>query len=224
MKKMISLTLAAALLLTLMIGTSSALVIESGYTEPTADDAFGVRYRSFKPTGGDEVYLGVPDLGVSANRTAQNINWASESRYNFSFTYDPTASLLTSVVAGYSPLIYSYAGDIEVHTLKLDLVNRDVESELILRGLTINGEDAGDFSGSGWNTWMLSSLAPSSMLTVSGTIERFGAFSNSQELSKIELLAYGDAPVATPEPSTFVLLGAGLVGLIGFSRRRFARN
>lgn len=33
-----------------------------------------------------------------------------------------------------------------------------------------------------------------------------------------------DDPVATPEPSTFILLGVGLLGLVGVSRKRFAKN
>ena len=33
----------------------------------------------------------------------------------------------------------------------------------------------------------------------------------------------GEAPLATPEPATLILLGSGLVGLAGYGRKRFKK-
>jgi hypothetical protein len=60
----------------------------------------GVRYRSFANTGGDEIYLGTGDLGVAANRTAEQVTWVKPGTYDFTFTYDPGVPELRTTVLG----------------------------------------------------------------------------------------------------------------------------
>lgn len=204
----------------LCAGSAQAITVTSGYDSSYEPLDFGVRYRSFQPTGGDEVYLGVPDLGVAGNRNAQNINWASgPTTFDFTFTYDPVTDTLTSTVAGNAPLTYTFAPDLVIDVLQLDVVDRDTTGEIWLTNLMVNGESAGDFlvGGEGYNTWMLTDIASGPGLTVTGTINRTGTFGSSQELSKIQILA-GGSPV--PVPAAIWLFGSGLLGMVGIARRK----
>lgn len=68
--------------------------VTAGLLAHDEDDA-GFRYRSFKNTGGSEIYLGVPDLGVAAHRTERNITWVSGTN-NVTLCFNATANKLTT--------------------------------------------------------------------------------------------------------------------------------
>lgn len=78
----------------------ATIVVTSGYDPSLSTNDIGVRFRSFQPTGADEVYLGVPSLGDVGNRVAQQFNWGSgPTSFAFTFNYDPgTSTLSTSLV------------------------------------------------------------------------------------------------------------------------------
>lgn len=75
---------------------------------------------------------------------------------------------------------------------------------------------------------MLSDLPEGDVLSMTDTINLFGPFSNSREKAKVEFIAYGDiasapmTPIPNPEPSTWLLLAAGLAGLAVIGRKRSA--
>mgnify|MGYP000665198746 CR=1 FL=1 len=70
----------------------------------------GVRFRSFGNTGGNEIYLGVGDLGVGSNRVEKGHFWSKPGSYPVTFTYDPSA--LTLVATGpFGTLTYNLPVD-----------------------------------------------------------------------------------------------------------------
>lgn len=226
MKTIQSLTMSAIMLLILMTGSASALTITEGYTPVDADAAYGVRYRHFAGTPNTkEVYLGIPDLGVAGNRVEQSISWNSPNSYFFMFSLNYLFDTLNSRVDGFPSLQYFADEILAPHTLQITVANRDSGGSVWLSDVMVNGVVAGtgEFGGGIWKDWMLTDLSAEDGLTVSGNINLDQVFDpNKEEHTKIEIKAYANAPVVTPEPSTFILLGLGLVGLAVLGRRRMA--
>lgn len=73
----------------------------------TCEKALGMRLRSFGSTGGQELYLGVGDLGVGANRVAADKQWALPSTYNFTFVYTTFDDTMWLAVTGSDVLEYT---------------------------------------------------------------------------------------------------------------------
>lgn len=226
MKKVLSLTMSVLALMTMLVGTASALTITEGYTPVEADAAYGIRYRHFAGTPNtNEVYLGIPDLGVPGNRVEQSITWNSPTSYFFMFSLDYMFDTLNSRVNGFPSLQYFADEVLAPHTLQITIANRDTAGSVWLSDVMVNGVLAGtgEFNGGSWTDWMLTDFAAEDGLTVSGNINLARYFDpNKEEHTKIEIKAYADAPVVTPEPSTFILLGVGLLALAIVGRRRMA--
>lgn len=213
-------------LVALIAGVSNAATIKEGWDGVSGEDDFGVRFRSFQPTGGQEVFLGIPDLGSAENRVAQQLTWESESS-TFELNYDPTTDLLTSVVGKHETLSYDFAEDLSIHTLHLSLADRDEKGDIWITDLTVNGERLGDFGfeQEGWFDWMITDLAKAEGLSVTGTIHRTGTFSSSQELSRIQITARGTkSPVKVADAAPGILImGMGFVAMTQ-GRRYVARR
>jgi len=217
-----------AVLATLLGGASGAATLTSGYDTDFANESVALRFRSFQPTGGEEVYLGTQDLGNAGNRlAADEFDWASGgSAFDFSFNFDSNANTLGYQLDGTSAAVganATYAPDPTINAFKLSVIDRDSTGDIWLTNLVVNGSSLGDVtsaSDEGWLDFMIRDVDVSSgMFAVSGTINRTGTFGGSQEASRIELVA-GTLPMsAVPVPAALPLMLAGF-GALGIVARR----
>lgn len=230
--KMIILT--ACVLVAGFVSTASAdLVVVSGNVA-FLDTYGGARFRSLANTGGSEIFVGIPDLGVQGNRDERNATWATGDN-QITITLDTINDLLTAEVSnanGVFSLTYnnllanasSIAGAggslADVNAFQLTVASRDANSDANLLNVVANGDSAGDFTADGFNDFTIGGLDATNGVVLTGNIQLSGNFSNSQEKSRIEF-RFGRVQ-AIPEPLTAFpvacLAGFGML----FSRRRKA--
>jgi hypothetical protein len=200
--KKASVAILGLLALLVSAGILAAQTVTPGYL-PHEEDLAAVRYRSFGNTGGEEIYLGIPDLGVAANRTARDFGttqkWGSTNEVTF--TYDPASDkLLTTVNTGSATFSLEYPnlsvqlplkgktftpGDMNI--LQLSVVCRDTNNSTVsFNDVYLDGHFLGNFTAVGWLDWMVTDYDFSQGFTLTGRITLSGPFSNSQELSKVE--------------------------------------
>lgn len=168
----------------------------------------GARYRSFANTGGDEIYVGVPDLGRGAARAQRNIRWAAVNTVGFAV--DPQADVLEAWVVNENG-VYTLAyddwfarraaldgGDVPgLNVLHISMAGRDAGSTVAFEEVTINGMELGDFEPvDGWNDWMVEGVDLVDGFVIEGVLVLDGPFSNSQERSRLEIKAGWRAPPA----------------------------
>lgn len=169
-----------------------------------ATKMMGVRFRSFNNTGAGEIYLGRGDLGVGANRVEQQYNWVKPSTNAFTFSYDPGTDDITATLGSNSPLVFNdvsqgAACPIEdVNVLEIGVLNRNNGTTVNLNNLTLTdaagstnlGSFDGGVGGDGSDDvqfWTGRFFDFSQAFTFSGEVEVDGTFSNSQELSRVDI-------------------------------------
>jgi hypothetical protein len=173
---------------------------------PHEDDLGAVRYRSFGNTGGDEIYLGIPDLGVAANRTAKDFGsqrWGAENE--ITFRYDPIEDELHTIVrtgptttftltypnfSTQLPLKGKTFGPDRLNLMQISVVCRDPDSQtssVSLNDVSLDGHPLGSFTASGWSDWTVVGYDFSQGFVLTGRLVLSGPFSTSQELSKVEI-------------------------------------
>lgn len=146
----------------------------------------------------------------------------------FSFGYDGAGTAFMSLDTGnhrYEKSV-SLSHNPLFNYLQIDVVARDPGAVVGLDNVRLNGDDLGDFSGSGWNSWHLAGMDFSSPFTLTGTLNLDGLFSGSQEKNKAVIgFGYsqeaGPAPASpsVPVPASAWLLGSGFLGLVGIGRK-----
>lgn len=166
-----------------------------------ADDCLdaGVRFRSFGDTGGGEVYLGVPDLGVGSNRVETNFNWNSPGTFPFTFNYDRNGDI--DVEVNGRSLSYSGITFTDIDTLLVTVASRDQNSSARLEDLEVNGQPITVTNPTNGVIAEAFRIADVSTGQITGTIILDGPFSNSQELSRVEIKVGNDDCDLIPPPS-----------------------
>lgn len=218
MKKLLVLLL----VLVLMSVSVSAYSVNSGNLLNTEDLA--VRYKSFANTGSKEVYLGVPDLGVGANRVEADHVWAHPGPTGFLFSYSSSSDeIITALDSWPGSITFGLEEEYKLNALVFHVVERHAEgTEVKVDKLVINEEeiDGKLATTDGWNTWTVCTGDISDGFQVTGDITMEGSYSGGDESSKVEIIA-GYSRDCVEEPNDvpeFGLLGAGLavLGVLGF--------
>jgi hypothetical protein len=151
----------------------------------------GVRYKSFANTGSREMYVGIPDLGVGANRVETDFSWSSPGTHTVSFAYDEANNKLIGTVDGTTLEWTNISGTADPgkwNAMLISVVNRDSGTTVDFNNVEINGWSLGDFSGVSWKDWTVSWDGFDDSWTLTGEIELAGTFSGSSELSKIQIV------------------------------------
>lgn len=161
------------------------------------------RYRSFANTGGNEIYLGQGDLGVGANRTERGFTWQQSQgvgTYFVTFTYDAGARSLTTEVTPvgatpgsgtsltYTNFLSSQPGFMD--SFEILVADRDANSQVDFLNVRLDSRTLGDFIG--LNNVRSTAFYDTTLndgFVFSGTVRISGAFSLSQELSRVEIMA-----------------------------------
>jgi len=175
---------------------------------PYDEELIGVRYRSFGNTEGEEIYLGIPDLGLTTHRLGANTTWAEWNKVAFS--YDPLKDELTTEVdpgddgLGVTTLVYSGVssqitalgkkfalGDLNI--MQITLANGDQNTTVNWNDVFLynvdfpDGVSFGSFGGNGIFDWMLQAFDFAQGFKVTGLLHVTGPFGTSQEQSKLEI-------------------------------------
>jgi hypothetical protein len=151
----------------------------------------GVRFRSFGNTGGNEIYIGLGDLGVGSNRVEKGYTWTKPGSYPITFTYDPTA-LTLATTGDFGTLTYNLAAPLSpMDSCEIIVADRDTGSQVDFVDVSYNGValDPDDFIGNdGFAAYPLAFDGLDDGFTFEGTVEISGPFSTSQEKSRVEIL------------------------------------
>jgi len=141
------------------------------------------------------LYIGPNPIASSyPNRVEQNLTWTKPGTHSITITYDQSADTLSAAMNG-NGLTYSaiseYAGCPvgNWNVMQIVVVNWDNGTSVNLDNVTLGGYDLGSFNGGtgGVHLWTVTHFDFTRDFTMTGTISLAGTFSNSQELSKIEI-------------------------------------
>jgi hypothetical protein len=163
-----------------------APVVEQGYSGLTEEGS--VRFR--QNNSGGEIYLGVADLGVGANRAESNFNWG-DGVYEVEFSYDGVGTITTHV--GGVSLDYPIAPSCGAwDTMDILVVDRSVATAIAFENVQLNGATLGNFGSfdlagtHGFQNWTVSAFDFSQPWTLVGALA-IENFSGSAELNKLQL-------------------------------------
>lgn len=207
MKKTFLVVLAAVMCL---IGAGAAMAVPPVWTPgvlSNTEDLVGVRYRNFGDIAGAEVYLGIPDLGLPANRTETDLTWVETNQ--ITFTYDNTLDKLitevfnstgssiiefTDVSATVAALHQGFTPD-TLNFLQITIVNSDMNTTVNFNDVFLFNDDfakgasLGSFGGNGRYDWSVKDFVFSQGFTITGTVHLLGTFGSDPAKSFLEIKA-----------------------------------
>ena len=218
------------------VSTASALSASDVTVSPSAvnpGDTFTFDYAGFNSTsgvgyilGGSTATFGTPLTLATGGVNGQSLTLTSTETVNGTTTTDtftlttPTNFITTTTVNGTT--ITALQFDIgDANSGVIPGTPDTVDYALPVTGNTQTG-------GLIYNTSTAFALTPTTTLTnggqslaaVEGVNDGTTAISTLKVHSFTYSVTYNTVPTAAPEPSTFVLGGIGLLGAVGFARRR----
>lgn len=215
-------------LLSLSPDAQAGIILDTGSIAGSANQG-GVRYRDLGNTNANsDIYLGVGDLGVAANRVEKNFyggtttdnltplgSWLfSPDVNNISFTYDKANDrLITNVNTAYSyQLIYdSFSTKRSNSALDLNYLSFGLRGSatgtvtlenILLDGNAIDSITANDAT---YRSFYLAGYDLNNGFTLTADLLLTGTLSKA-ESSKVDI-GFGNAPIV-PEPGSATLIGA----------------
>lgn len=172
--------------------------VTPGYSNLT--EAAGVRYRG--NSSGNEIYLGIPNLGTAGNRVEASYpnvyaNWTAGT-YTVTFSFDPVENKVATTIngaGGTAALEYDF--DIKMapgcatsgwNTLDINVVDRlSGVNNLRFNNVMLDGYSLGNFGEEGWRNWTVSDYDFSQGFTLTGDLVVEGVWSGS-ETNKLQLM------------------------------------
>jgi predicted ribosomally synthesized peptide with SipW-like signal peptide len=171
-------------------------IVTPGYSNLT--EAAGVRYRGVST--GNEIYIGIPDLGVAGNRVEipypdVYTPWA-DGTYVVTFSFDQAENKITTSINGpmgaasteydFDTLLSPGCPTASWNTMDINVVDRLTTGELAYNNVMLNGFSLGNFDSEGWNNWTVSGFDFSQSFTVSGDMVVQGW--TGSETNKLQLI------------------------------------
>jgi hypothetical protein len=180
---------------------SAAALRQGGAT--VEESLAGVRYRAFRNTRRSEIQLGVPELAPADRRSARDVTWVAGAN-DVAFTFDPALDRLTTTVSnsagefslefpGLATAIAALSsgrfGTDDLNVVRIRILDRDVDSRVVLRAVELDGEALGDVAadGDGDAVWTIHGHDFAAGFTLRGTIELEGRFSARADRSRIDI-------------------------------------
>jgi hypothetical protein len=152
--------------------------VTPGYSGLT--EAAGVRYRG--NSSGNEIYLGIPDLGVGGNRVEASYpnvyaNW-QDGTYVVTFSFDQVENKVVTTINGpggsesleydFDDLLAPGCPTANWNAMDINVVDRLTTGELAYNNVKLDGNSLGNFDDEGWKNWTVSDYDFSQSFTVSG--------------------------------------------------------
>lgn len=172
-------------------------VVGLGYSNLT--EAAGVRYRG--NSSGNEIYLGIPDLGNGANRVETSYpsayeNW-TPGTYEVSFEFDPVANKIVTTIdgdGGSAFLEYDFddfkspgCPSADWDAMDINVVDRTTNEDLRFNDVFLDSFDIGDFGAEGWNNWTVTDFPFGQGFIVTGFLVVEGGWPGS-ETNKLQIV------------------------------------
>jgi|WetSurMetagenome_2_1015567.scaffolds.fasta_scaffold63715_2 hypothetical protein len=214
MKKTFLVILAA---LMCFVGAGKALAADPPVWIPgvlsDTEDLVGVRYRSFANTADPEVYLGIPDLGLQANRTEANGTWAETNQITFTYSSadDKLITQVTNINGTFGAEFIDVADAIkdlgkkftvnDINFLQITIVNSDTNTTVNFNDVFLNGASLGSFGGNLRHDWSVRDETLYEGFAITGTVHLLGVFGTDPAVSMLEIKAGYAIPNNPPDCS-----------------------